>query len=69
MAYHDDFDDYDPTTEPIYRRLNPCDIARYRIIAPIGDAVAKLATDCNCCNGFRILIALGVGVLAGSFLG
>lgn len=62
-------DDYDPTEEPIHRRLNPCDIARYGFLAPIGDVVAKLATDCNCCNGFRILIALAIGALAGSFLG
>lgn len=66
--YNDDYD-YDPTEEPIHRRLNPCDIARYGFLAPIGDVVAKLATDCNCCNGFRILIALAIGVLAGSFLG
>lgn len=38
-----------------YHRINPCDICRHPALAPLGDAVAKLSTDCPCCNGWRIL--------------
>lgn len=51
--------------EPLKYRLNPCDIARFRPLAPIGDLVAKLAVECPCCNGFRMIFALVLGVLLG----
>lgn len=50
-------DDFDPTEYPWYVRLNPCTLARYKALAPIGDAVAKLAVECPCCNGFRMIVA------------
>lgn len=52
-----------------YHRLNPCDICRPQSIARLGDALAKLATDCPCCNGLRILGALAVGLALGALLG
>lgn len=45
--------------------LNPCDVDRLPFLAPIGDAVAKLAVECPCCNGFRIIIALAIGIAIG----
>lgn len=38
-----------------YHRINPCDICRHPALAPLGDVVAKLATDCPCCNGWRMI--------------
>lgn len=54
-------------------RLNPCDIARLRVLVPIGDALAGLwhsftvGTECPCCLGTRLLVALtgAAGVGAG----
>lgn len=54
--------------EPLWFRLNPCDIARYDWLAPIGDAVAKLTPACACCAGFRMIAALAIGVGLGAWL-
>lgn len=54
--------DFDPSKEPLYLRLNFCDIARFKVLAPIGDAVAVLwraftfGTDCECCLGTRLVV-------------
>lgn len=62
-------DGYDPKGEPLRYRLNPCDIARFRILAPVGDALAAVwnaftyGTECNCCLGTRLI--LWTAVVAG----
>lgn len=46
---------------PLKYLLNPCDIDRARILAPIGDLLAHLqrrlveSTECPCCRATRIL--------------
>lgn len=59
-------------------RLNPCDIDRFKALAPIGDALAGLwegfvaSTECPCCLGTRltltVILALGIGVGIGVVL-
>lgn len=52
------------------RGINYCDIDRYPGFAPPGDAVAALwqlftrGTECPCCLGTRLLLALGLVALA-----
>lgn len=47
-----------------YHRVNPCDIARLRPLAPVGDAMAWLwekftwGTECPCCLFTRLALAL-----------
>lgn len=48
--------------------LNPCDIDRLPVLAPIGDLAAKLVTHCPCCNGFRIIFAFAAGFAIGVYL-
>ena len=66
---------YDPSTEPLAYRLNPCDIARFAVLAPLGDALAATyrgftyGTDCQCCLGTRLLIALAAATSAGVLVG
>lgn len=66
---------YDPSTEPLAYRLNPCDIARFAVLAPLGDALAATyrgftyGTDCQCCLGTRLLIALAAATTAGVLVG
>lgn len=54
-------DQYDPKGEPLYFRLNPCDMARFKFLAPVGDAMASMwyaltkGTDCPCCLASRVL--------------
>lgn len=51
---------------PLRYRLNPCDYERYRVLAPIGDALAVIwetftaGTDCPCCLGTRLFLAVAV---------
>lgn len=52
--------------EPLWRRLNPCDLARFDWLARIGDAVAHLTPECACCAGFRMIGALLLGVALGA---
>lgn len=56
------------------RYINPCDIDRCPLLAPIGDAcyaTYKLYNnvDCDCCKGMRIiatgLVGIGVGIILG----
>lgn len=56
------------TTPKLRHQLNPCDIDRYAVLAPVGDLIAKLATECPCCNGLRILTALAIGFLLGAII-
>lgn len=52
-------------------RLNPCDIDRSRVLAPLGDALALIwrafttKTDCPCCLGLRLVAAVSLSYLAG----
>lgn len=55
-------------SEPLWRRLNPCDIARFDWLAPVGDLVARLTPECACCAGFRMIGALVAGLVIGSYL-
>lgn len=54
--------------EKLLHRLNPCDIARFPCLAPLGDAVARLIPDCPCCAGFRLIGAFILGTILGYFL-
>lgn len=48
---------------PLKYVANPCDIDRWALLAPAGDALAALwerftgDTDCPCCLGARLLAA------------
>jgi hypothetical protein len=50
-----------------YYRFNPCDMDRHPKLAPLGDFFAKLAVECPCCNGMRIIGAAILGLLIGAF--
>lgn len=65
---HESLYDYDPTLEPFKYRINPCLESRYSWLAPLGDLMAKLATQCACCNGIRIVTAAVVGFAIGLLL-
>lgn len=43
-------------------QINFCDIDRYEPLAFFGDSFARVGdlftTDCACCTGFRILVAI-----------
>jgi len=57
---------------PLKYLLNPCDIDRAKVLAPIGDAFAAIyrrftaGTECECCLGARVagltLAATGLGL-------
>ena len=51
---------------PLRTRLNPCDYDSYPVLAPLGNALARVATSCPCCNGARILGALVLGLVVGA---
>lgn len=65
---------YDPRTEPLRYRLNPCDIGRFSILAPLGDGLAALwhaftaKTECPCCLGTRLVVALCIAFALGAAL-
>lgn len=50
----------------VYRLINPCERATSRV----GEWISVLAsgTDCRCCLGARILLALVAGVVIGKVL-
>ena len=54
-----------------YHRINPCDIARFRVLAPIGDlldtAQRRLieSTDCPCCRFGRTLAIAFIAFVIG----
>lgn len=54
--------------------INPCDIDRLRILAPIGDALAALwdgftaFTDCACCLGTRLAFVIALAFYAGTLV-
>lgn len=54
--------------------LNPCMNTRLRFLAPIGDALAALwdgftaFTDCACCLGTRLAIALVLAFYLGTLM-
>lgn len=58
----------------IFYAGNPCDIDRMRILAPVGDALAALwdgftaFTDCACCLGTRLALALALAFYLGTLL-
>ena len=64
------------TTSPDrwYHRINPCDIARFRALAPIGDLMAFLqrklieSTDCPCCRFGRTLALALIAFTLGALL-
>jgi hypothetical protein len=49
----------------LHYQINPCDMDRFKFLAPIGDALAAIyegfnaGTECVCCRGAR-LVALAV---------
>lgn len=49
-------------------RANPCDMDGHPTLKPIDKALQALTSGCRCCDGARILIALGVGLLIGRLL-
>lgn len=56
---------------PLRYLLNFCDIDRLKFLAPIGDAVTAIwngftfGTDCTCCLGTRLILALAAAGAAG----
>lgn len=50
-------------------KLNPCDIDRYPVLAPLGDLLAHLASECPCCNTLRVVVAIPVSIIIGFFIG
>jgi hypothetical protein len=42
-------------------RINPCDADAFAAIKPFGRVIARLATQCQCCSGFRVLFAMLAG--------
>lgn len=54
--------------------FNPCDMDRFKAIAPIGDALAFIwdtftgGTECNCCLGTRLVVALAAALCLGLLL-
>lgn len=38
---------------PLKYLLNPCDIERHEILAPLGDFLAKFSPECPCCSTVR----------------
>jgi len=50
-------------------KLNPCDIDRYPVLAPVGDLLAYLASECPCCNTLRVFFALAVAFPLGVIVG
>lgn len=59
--------------EKLRYRINPCDYARFKILAPIGDAIAAvwkiftIGTDCPCCLGTRLILLVALAAAAGAF--
>lgn len=57
-----------------YYLINPCDMDRYKGLAPIGDALAKIfqwftaGTECQCCLGTRIVLLAALSFTAGAVL-
>lgn len=49
-------------------KYNPCDMDSHPALAPIGNFFAKLASDCPCCNGARIVAAALLGFITGAVL-
>lgn len=45
-----------------YHKINPCDYARIRLLAPVGDLLAQVwrvftyDTECPCCLGARLVV-------------
>lgn len=54
--------------QPIWHRLNPCDIARYNALAPVGDFLARLSSGCPCCDTVRVIVGTIVGIVIGAVL-
>lgn len=54
--------------------FNPCDLERFRVLAPIGDAAAALylrltaGTDCPCCLGMRVGAVVVIAFTLGAVL-
>lgn len=57
-----------------YDLINPCDMDRYKGLAPIGDALAKIfqwftaGTECSCCLGARVVFLAGLSFVSGAVL-
>jgi hypothetical protein len=53
-------------------RVNPCDVDRFAFLKPVGDTAAALwdefvgETQCVCCLGFRLTLALVAAALLGA---
>jgi hypothetical protein len=45
-------------------RINPCDADAFAVLKPFGRAMGWFATQCPCCNGVRVVIALLIGLYA-----
>lgn len=46
--------------------INPCDIDRAKVLAPLGDALHRVwavftyGTECTCCLGTRVIMLIAV---------
>ena len=45
-------------------KANPCDVGAHPTLYPIQRALQRLASDCPCCNGARIIAAAAAGAIA-----
>jgi hypothetical protein len=44
-------------------KANPCDAWASPLLRPLGRAVARLASDCRCCSGARLVTAAALAAL------
>lgn len=60
---------------PLKYLINPCDIDRARVLAPVGDLLHKVwqgfiyGTDCTCCLGSRLVVWTAAVFMLGRYLG
>lgn len=61
------------TPRPLLRhQVNPCDVDRFPVLKPVGDALAALwhavtaDIECPCCLGMRLVAVAGTGAVLGA---
>ena len=57
-------------TAPLRYRINPCDIDHFEALTPLQSFFEffSAGTDCKCCLGARIFMALVVGFILGALV-
>lgn len=60
---------------PLKYLINPCDIDRAKVLAPVGDVLHKVwkafiyGTECTCCLGSRLVVWSVIMYTLGHYLG